>query len=282
MYVYNGKLNWGFKASNECFTIVFPSGFALNDPVCAYWQWTKSDSGEPKVNTCQNGTIIGTSKTAKEHRISCAFNYYSFDAVVGNNFSSLKVTMRNPMGDHDTSDLALQYSNAVSVPSTVIYTGKLHWFKYAKGEMVTLVVPAGITEGAPVGMYFQWTVDSGGNEKKNHVTNASFKDVNIAVNGDITGRLDDSSYYTFEATVKSGGQEVVLRMTNPSGHQDENAPYNLKQTDFRSSGTKKVRNTCRNSDEPTKCICSFRHSLSASEMASTGASSSCAICSQST
>lgn len=36
MYVFNGKLNWFEAASNECFTLVFPAGFALNDPVSAH------------------------------------------------------------------------------------------------------------------------------------------------------------------------------------------------------------------------------------------------------
>ncbi len=38
MFIYNGKLNWLNYASNETIIIVFPAGFALNDPVSAYWQ----------------------------------------------------------------------------------------------------------------------------------------------------------------------------------------------------------------------------------------------------
>ncbi len=52
MYVFNGELNWFAAASNECFTLVFPAGFALNDPVSAHWQWSVDPCcGKDKVNT---------------------------------------------------------------------------------------------------------------------------------------------------------------------------------------------------------------------------------------
>ena len=53
MYVYNGKLDWYDYAKNECITLVFPAGFALKDPVCAYWQWTADAKGVEKSNTYQ-------------------------------------------------------------------------------------------------------------------------------------------------------------------------------------------------------------------------------------
>ena len=40
MFIYNGKFTWLNYASNETITVVFPAGFALNDPVSAYWQWS--------------------------------------------------------------------------------------------------------------------------------------------------------------------------------------------------------------------------------------------------
>ncbi len=48
MFIYNGKFNWFNYASNETITIVFPAGFALNDPVSGYWQWSTEDSGNKK------------------------------------------------------------------------------------------------------------------------------------------------------------------------------------------------------------------------------------------
>lgn len=250
MYIYYGKFNWLDKAINECFVIVFPAGLALNDPVSAYWQWTKSDTpGQNKINSSQHGIITGVSKTSPdEYRISCTLGNYSFDGVVAQNFSSLNATIRNPTGDSTTSNLALQYSSTLKVPSTAVYTGKLNWLTHAKEEMITLVIPAGVTVGAPVSLYYQWTVDNAGNQKRNFASNAVFTSVNTASNGDVTGILGSNWYYTFEVTVKKGGQDVVLRMTDPQGKRDAKAPYNLKQIDFRSLGTKKVRtNGCHDS-----------------------------------
>ena len=42
MFIYNGKFDWDtVPAANETITFVFPAGFSLNDPVSAYWQWSK-------------------------------------------------------------------------------------------------------------------------------------------------------------------------------------------------------------------------------------------------
>ena len=48
MFIYNGKFNWLNYASNETITFVFPAGFALNDPVSAFWQWTVDAQGNKK------------------------------------------------------------------------------------------------------------------------------------------------------------------------------------------------------------------------------------------
>ncbi|KAG7096267.1 hypothetical protein E1B28_003715 [Marasmius oreades] len=57
MYIYNGKLNWYEYAVNETITVVFPAGFALNDPVCAFWQWTVDGAGNKKAMTTPLGFI---------------------------------------------------------------------------------------------------------------------------------------------------------------------------------------------------------------------------------
>jgi hypothetical protein len=53
MHVYIGKLNWFEYAQNECITVVFPAGFVLKGPVCAYWQWTVDAEGNVKSNCTQ-------------------------------------------------------------------------------------------------------------------------------------------------------------------------------------------------------------------------------------
>ena len=53
MFIYNGKFNWSSgetTASNEMITMVFPVGFALNDPVSAYWQWSTDTLADKKTS----------------------------------------------------------------------------------------------------------------------------------------------------------------------------------------------------------------------------------------
>ncbi|KAI0650849.1 hypothetical protein C8Q79DRAFT_1007079 [Trametes meyenii] len=81
MYVYNGKLQWFDYAKDECITMVFPAGFALSDPVCAYWQWTEESKGNKKRNHFESGTINTVTKTASD-KIVFPFSFYTFEGTV--------------------------------------------------------------------------------------------------------------------------------------------------------------------------------------------------------
>ena len=50
MHIYYGKFAWFYYALNENIIMVFPSGFALHDPVYACWQWTVDAQGREKAN----------------------------------------------------------------------------------------------------------------------------------------------------------------------------------------------------------------------------------------
>lgn len=237
MFIYNGKFKWLQYADNENITVIVPASFALNDPICAYWQWTVDANGNEKANVTKSGTINTVTNTDIYQVSFTLDSYYSFDAIVASDFSTLTATMRNPQGDRsDPITLTRQYGDAARVPSTAVCTGKLNWLEYAKNEMITLVIPAGVSNDAPVGLYHQWTVDASGNEKKNHPVNATFRNVTTSSNGDVKGTFDDG-YYTFEATVLNGGQEATIRMSNPNG---DTTSSSTKQTDFRGLGTKKA------------------------------------------
>ncbi|OJT09710.1 hypothetical protein TRAPUB_13815 [Trametes pubescens] len=69
MYVYNGKLDYSDYAKDECFTIVFPAGFALEDPL---------------------GSITAVTKTEDEYKVTIPFDWYSFDGVIAADFRSPK------------------------------------------------------------------------------------------------------------------------------------------------------------------------------------------------
>ncbi|EIW52721.1 uncharacterized protein TRAVEDRAFT_135035 [Trametes versicolor FP-101664 SS1] len=238
MYVYNGKLDWLDYAKDECITIVFPAGFALKDPVCAYWQWTTDAEGNEKRNTCQLGSITTVTKTADQYKITIFFDHsgYSFDSVVAADFKSVTITMRNQSGDTSSAiTLQEQLSDACRVPSTEVFTGKLNWFNYAVNDMITFVVPRGVAVGAPVGLYWQWTEDANGNLKQNRSVNSTFRAVS-ASGGQTTGTFDDG-YYTFEATILSDDKSATIHMRNPNG---ASTTVEAQHTDFRQMHRKKA------------------------------------------
>jgi hypothetical protein len=159
MHVYTGKLNWFEYAQNECITVVFPAGFALKGPVCAYWQWTVDAEGNVKSNCTQvqyllawcgtiavihpsyfqEGSITIITNTTNQYYVHFAFSYYAFEGSISADFKSLSLKMLNPGGEAQDVWLSLLHSDAVHVPSISVFTGKLHWFEYSQNEMVTLV-----------------------------------------------------------------------------------------------------------------------------------------------
>ncbi|KAG7086960.1 hypothetical protein E1B28_002877 [Marasmius oreades] len=241
MYIFNGKLNWFRYAVNETITIVFPAGFALNDPVCAFFQWTQDDAGKKNVNTIQQGVISMVIAKPDYFQVSFqASGYYGFDIIVPGHLNTITATMWNPANERSNPmTCTRQYGDLARVPSTAVFTGKLNWFNYARNEMVSLVVPNGVSNGAPVGLYSQWSVDGAGVPKANHAVNSTFRNVTASANGEAKGTFDDG-YYTYEATVLSGSQGAKIRMSNPSL---EESTSDLNQTDFRGLGKKKARDT---------------------------------------
>ncbi|KAJ6477018.1 hypothetical protein C8R45DRAFT_1158258 [Mycena sanguinolenta] len=234
MYVYVGKLNWFEYAQNECITVVFPAGFALMDPVCAYWQWTVDATGNAKSNCTQEAFITSVTNTADQYYLRFQFSYHAFKGYVSADFSSLSLKMLvDPQGEMRDVSLSLLRGDAVRVTSTSVFTGKLHWFEYSQNEMVTLVIPGEVANGEPVILIHQWTEDAAGNPKANHTVSGTLRTVDVRSNGDLSATFDDGEYYRFDFMLRKSYNDVVLSMTNPSGHHDSRAPYNLKQTDFR-------------------------------------------------
>uniref|UniRef100_A0A0W0FRH0 Uncharacterized protein n=1 Tax=Moniliophthora roreri TaxID=221103 RepID=A0A0W0FRH0_MONRR len=217
MYIYGGKLNWFQTAVNENIIFVVPAGFALNDPICAYWQWTT------KVNVCSSGVIDSVTNTGGKYQVNISFGQFLFNIIVASDFETLTVTMRNPKGDHSKPmPLDRQYGNFGEVPSTSVYTGKLNWLKNAQNEMITLVIPVDISNGAHVGLYYEWTVDSAGVKKKNHYINTIFREVTTLPNGDVKGTFDDG-VYTFEVTMHDD-QQVTALIVRFSAGTDHGTP----------------------------------------------------------
>ena len=127
--------------------------------------------------------------------------------------------MRNPKGD--TSGpfaLAAMHINPTNIPSTVVYTGALEWYSYAKGELTTLVVPYGVTDGVFFGLYHQWTVDAKGVQKANAPVNGVFQNVKYAADGSTTATFN-GGYYTYSFTFNGKRGSFVL--SNPKGDKSQ-------------------------------------------------------------
>ncbi|PIL37633.1 hypothetical protein GSI_01327 [Ganoderma sinense ZZ0214-1] len=229
MFIYNGKFNWLHQASNDTITIVFPAGFALNDPVSAYWQWTDDAIVDKKASVSNSGVIHSHTVTADGYdRIHFSFGYYTFDVTVTADYKTLTMEMRGQTNTSGPFDLAATHINPTNIPSTTVYTGSLEWFSYAKGEMTTLVVPYGVTEGAFFGLYHQWTVDGQGVEKANAPVNGVFQNVEYLADGSTTA-VYKADYYTYSFTFNGKAGSFVL--SNPQGEKSQDnkfaVAYNL-------------------------------------------------------
>ncbi|QRV97881.1 kinase domain protein [Ceratobasidium sp. AG-Ba] len=242
MYVYVGKLNWLTYARNECVTIVFPAGFALNDPVCVYWQWTIGSKGNRKRNHPQIGLITRAVKTSTGCSVTFPFEYYTFNAIVLPNVAGLSVTMSSPRGDTSAFTLETQFHNTQNILTTSVYIGKLDWLTFGENEMVTVVLPLK-ADGQPVILNHQWTRDSSGKEKTNH-TVVSALNVDLKSSDAFRASFSDG-YYFFGLEIPKGSKELVLSMTNPHGIHDAKAPYRLEQMDFRQIGIQGVDETTK-------------------------------------
>ncbi|KAM5542417.1 hypothetical protein V8D89_003876 [Ganoderma adspersum] len=230
MFIFNGKLNWFQYASNETITVVFPAGFALNDPVSAHWQWTADGNDNKKASVANSGVVQSITKTIDgSSRFLFSFGYYHFSAAVTTDYKTLTLTMHNPKGEVSAPfDLGATHINPTAIPSTVVYTGALEWFSYAKTETTTLVVPYGVFEGAFFGLYHQWTVDAKGVEKANMAINGVFQDVKYGADGSITASFK-GGYYTYSFTFN--GKEGSWVLSNPKGEKSQDnkfaVTYNL-------------------------------------------------------
>lgn len=240
MYIYVGKLNWLYYAYNECITIVFPAGFALKDPVCAYWQWTVSGSGEEKANNSQEAFIDSVTNTNSDYRVRFSFAYYTFEGTISADLNSLSLTMSDPLDHTGPVSLSLQFGNSGRVPSTSVFTGKLDYLSYSKNEMLTFIIPGEMAKGEPVVLSYQWTVDGRGNAKTNHTVVTTMTACDAEPNGYVSAKFEDG-FYLFDFIVRKGNDDLVLSMTDPAGEIDKNSPYRLHQTDFRDLRKKKVR-----------------------------------------
>ena len=241
MYIYDGKTSFFRFAVNEHITMVFPCGFALHDPVYACWQWTVDAQGRRKSNTtfvsmfkCLHYILTkGRTRSKRttihsvthDSKFGCKFsftgNYYTFDATIANgDFSEITALMRCPDNTaRAPTVLSRQYGDSKPVPAVSVYSGKINFPEEAENEHVALVIPFGISSGAPVGLYFQWSTETWNHkEKQNHQVNATFRDV-TASEQEIKGTFDDGDY-KFEVTIGCvDGRETlpVIIMSNWAG-----------------------------------------------------------------
>ncbi|KAL1741919.1 hypothetical protein HDZ31DRAFT_66473 [Schizophyllum fasciatum] len=112
----------------------------------------------------------------KSLRLTIDISYHSSHALGTKHFTQL---------DDVLARISPRLRSASSTP-----TGKLNWLSYAVNDVFTLVVPNGVSNGAAVGLYWEWTKDAAGNLKKNKLVNSTFRTVSSS-GGKTKGTFDD-------------------------------------------------------------------------------------------
>ncbi|BBN16459.1 hypothetical protein MPTK1_7g06490 [Marchantia polymorpha subsp. ruderalis] len=218
MKVYRGKLNWLIYAVNETCTFVFPKGFAVGDPVYTAYQWTENSSGAKKVNNFVEGYVnmdfvVDGKRTIRFHEE----NYYHFDATISSDEKSIVVTMRNdPHGSVEkptTLDLAMTSDTS----ALVLYMGKYTEHPFADNEMIMVIGSPNFSSGNSIGVFWQWTKQSGGKEKVPQTYTGTVTDFHQDTSGIKFDFNKDSNYYKFSMNVDNSLKNMKLRIaTQPS------------------------------------------------------------------
>ncbi|KAM5542451.1 hypothetical protein V8D89_003910 [Ganoderma adspersum] len=237
-FIYSGKLTFD-SAPSEMITVIFPKGFELSDPVIAFW----SRSNDPKLdnkktNVANYGFICTVAKASdgSTRRIRFSFDLYSFDGIVAADFQTLSLTMNDWMGSYLPFDLIATHVNVKNVPSGAVYTGSLTWRPHAKEEMVTIVVPYGVTKDAFFGLYHQWTRDPfNDTPQQNVAVNGRFQDVEVnSSDGCIIATYHEGGFkYRFKFNLNRDGlfvlshEEIPGRLKAAAG--DSDMPVRVQQ-----------------------------------------------------
>ncbi|KAI1432440.1 hypothetical protein GGR50DRAFT_598786 [Xylaria sp. CBS 124048] len=277
--IYRGKMEWEGYASKEEFTVILPYGTCrLGDPIHLYWQWTKVDSGDTKVNVLARTTITGItlSTVDGEIKFSCVHgNYYSFDITSKNYGSSLSIYMSNPAG-YTSKEMVLNkfspsrvltagdYTLNPERPRTRIYAGKLNWYQYAVNELFIVILPDGFGDGYPASAHWQWTVTGSGD-----------KQINCDANDQQRYTSDDKDenhfyfmqggYYTLSCVADEDASTLTVTMSNPKGESQGSTTLQLQElinTSSDADGTRRKRaakdhTTTIVNDLPDVVVCTF-------------------------
>lgn len=135
--------------------------------------------------------------------------------------------------------MTLSYADCIQLPTTVVYTGKLTYGGFAKDEMITLVMPAGISPNAPVGLYYQWTVDAKGVPKRNQVDVGTLSGVQNLTDGTVAGVF--KAYYNYQFSFSADGNTVSVIMSACDGLRPETISLQRATCVKSPAGRKKVR-----------------------------------------
>lgn len=115
--IYVGKLSWYEYAVNEMIVIVIPDEVETDAPICAFWQWTVTSSGEEKENVDCVTTIEKCASTDSGEDIT--FDQGGYYTLVGSTKeadNSMALSMSNPNGDTQ-SDMPLMLDQSAALSS---------------------------------------------------------------------------------------------------------------------------------------------------------------------
>ncbi|KAL1707958.1 hypothetical protein EV121DRAFT_197992 [Schizophyllum commune] len=229
MYVYSGKMDFE-RAVNESITFVFPVDLALQDPVCVYWQWSDR-SKENNTQASLYGTIHEIMKTDTRYSVCFMCSSFQFEADFTPDLESMTVKMYTNPRTPSVTTVTRSLSTPSLVPTTRVYTGKFSWPEEATNEMMTLVVPDDIYDGAPVGVYFQYTVNTPEAPRTRYSLSSTFHTVEKS-NTQIKASFDTFDVVIYYPAAKSA--KITRRGVTSSQAVD------LQQTDWRQARKKRA------------------------------------------
>ncbi|KAF9523631.1 hypothetical protein CPB83DRAFT_898579 [Crepidotus variabilis] len=200
MYIYRGKFNWEDYASNEPFTIVFPSDFDLGEDVFASWMFRNKDQ------LILTGSIDSVTPVKNKIGLFASSTYWiditfpdsdpGKKTLIANVYHSFKDIDTYPQATtlqlvyQITDEFELRSNSLVAFPFSRIYYGTLTTANNdATNELFVLVIPHTVLADEPLCAYWMWTTDK--------------------TNVDVTGSISTVTGLTIAYTDGSGNYSIA-------------------------------------------------------------------------
>ncbi|KAK1637547.1 hypothetical protein BDP81DRAFT_470856 [Colletotrichum phormii] len=133
-----------------------------DDVAYVFFQWTKNEYGQEKVNWFQTFPIENLTKTGRNDKFKLNHHKFKWEILALDGYQTLEVTMKGPKHNKNPEaftvdrfwDSESHGGKANDIP--LVWTGKVNYQDSAKDEMAIFVVPEGFGADRPVVALWQW------------------------------------------------------------------------------------------------------------------------------